>query len=175
MALFWQLAPRPRCSKSWKNILHSRGLRCPETIFISHENTNFIFSVFRMVEGEAKTSKIMGCCKATFAFLPALKIGTFRKKWTWEWVFKTSLFVHLALYYYFFFLSRVNLLFLCMFLNDAKRELQKNVDLEWRTVQKVTFCLYVWKPVSPEIFSFSVLFSIITHERLHKICFSTSS
>ena len=28
-----------------------------------------------------------------------------------------------------------------MFLNDAKQELQKTFDLEWRTVQKTTFCL----------------------------------
>ena len=45
--------------------------------FISHENANFLFSVVRMVQGEAKTPKIMGCCRANFAFLPALKIGTF--------------------------------------------------------------------------------------------------
>ena len=55
-------------------------LRCPETLFISHENANFLFSVFRVVQGEAKTPKIMGCCRANFAFLHALKIGTFRGK-----------------------------------------------------------------------------------------------
>ena len=37
----------------------------------------FFFSVVRMVQGEAKTPKIMGCCRANFAVLPALKIGTF--------------------------------------------------------------------------------------------------
>ena len=52
-------------------------LRCPGTVFISHENANFLFSVFRVVQGEAKTPKIMGCCRANFAFLHALKIGTF--------------------------------------------------------------------------------------------------
>ena len=67
--------------------------------FHCHENANFLFSVFRVVQGEAKTPKIMGCCRANFAFLPALKIGTFSGKWTWEWVVKTSLFVHLALYF----------------------------------------------------------------------------
>ena len=36
---------------------------CPETLFISHEDANFLFSVFRMVQGEAKTPKIMGCCR----------------------------------------------------------------------------------------------------------------
>ena len=35
-------------------------LRCPETLFISHENANFLFSAFRVVQGEAKTPKIMG-------------------------------------------------------------------------------------------------------------------
>ena len=54
-------------------------LRCPGTLFISHENANFLFSVVRMVQGEAKKPKIMGCCRANFAFLPALKIGTFNK------------------------------------------------------------------------------------------------
>ena len=56
------------------------GLRCPGTLFISHEHANFLFSVFRVVQGEAKTPKIMGCCRAIFAFLQALKIGTFRGK-----------------------------------------------------------------------------------------------
>ena len=93
-------------SVGWKK---NAGLRCPETLFISHENANFLFSVFRVVQGEAKTPKIMGCCRANFAFLHALKIGTFRGKWTLEWVIKTSHFVLLALY---FFLSPVSLLFL---------------------------------------------------------------
>ena len=74
-------------------------LRCPGTLFISHEHANFLFSVFRVVQGEAKTQKIMGCCRAIFAFLHALKIGTFRGKWTLEWVFKTSQFFRLALYF----------------------------------------------------------------------------
>ena len=52
-------------------------LRCSETLSISHENANILFSVFRMVQGEAKTPKIMWCCRANFAFLPAQKIGTF--------------------------------------------------------------------------------------------------
>ena len=58
-----------------------------------------LFSVFRVVQGEAKTPKIMGCCRANFAFLHALKIGTFRGKWTLEWVIRTSHFVLLALYF----------------------------------------------------------------------------
>ena len=76
------------------------SLRCPETLFISHENANFLFSVFRVVQGEAKTPKIMGCCRANFAFLHALKMGTFRGKWALEWVIKTSHFVLLALYFF---------------------------------------------------------------------------
>ena len=59
----------------------------------------FFFSVFRVVQYEAKTPKLMGCCRANFAFLRALKIGTFREKWTYyiEWAFKTSCFVRLAI------------------------------------------------------------------------------
>ena len=45
------------------------NLRCPETLFISHENAFFPFSVFTVVQGEAKTPKIMGCCRGSFAFL----------------------------------------------------------------------------------------------------------
>ena len=63
-----------------KLIEQGDGLRYPETLFISHENANFLFSVFRVVQGEAKTTNIMGCCRANFAFLHALKIGTFRGK-----------------------------------------------------------------------------------------------
>ena len=84
---------------AWMSKTQLSFLRCPETLFISHENANFLFSVFRVVQGEAKTPKIMGCCRANFAFLHALKIGTFRGKWTPEWVFKTSHFVCLALYF----------------------------------------------------------------------------
>ena len=128
----------PSCTSCATDIVFSiswsrqepRGLRCPETPFLSHENTNFLFSVFRVVQGEAKTSKIMGCCKANFAFLRALKIGTFRGKWTLEWVFKTSYFFRLALY----FLINSKLAFLCMLLNDAWRKLHKTFDLERRTV-----------------------------------------
>ena len=54
---------------------------------------------FRVVQGEAKTPKIVGCCRASFAFLHPLKIGSFRGKWTLEWVIKTSHFVLLALYF----------------------------------------------------------------------------
>ena len=61
-----------------------------------------------------------------------------------------------------------------MFLNDALRKLQKKFNLERRTVQKITFCLYVWKRLLPENFSFSVLFSKVTHEHSKKIRFSTS-
>ena len=62
------------------NDLSTLSLRRPETLFISHENANFLFSAFRVVHAEAKTPKIMGCCRANFAFLHALKIGTFREK-----------------------------------------------------------------------------------------------
>ena len=52
----------------------------PEPLFISHENAIFLFSVFRVVQGETKTPKIMGRCRANFALLRALKISTFRGK-----------------------------------------------------------------------------------------------
>ena len=56
-------------------------LRCPGTLFISHENANFLFSVFRVVQGEAKNTKNNGgVAGQIFAFLHALKIGTFRGK-----------------------------------------------------------------------------------------------
>ena len=51
---------------------------------------------------------------------------------------------------------------------------KKMFELERRTVQKITFCLYDWKPIYPEFFSFSVPFSIITHEHQKNIRFSTS-
>ena len=59
------------------NDLSTLPLRCPETLFISHENPNFLFSAFSIAHAETKTPKIIGCCRANFAFLPALKIGTF--------------------------------------------------------------------------------------------------
>ena len=66
---------------------------------IFKRQANFLFSVFRVVQSEAKTPKIMGCCRANFAFSHTLKIGTFRGKWTLEWVIRTSHFVLLALYF----------------------------------------------------------------------------
>ena len=53
----------------------------------------------KMVRGEVKTAKINGCCRVTFAFLHALKIGIFRWKWTSEWVFKTLHLLHPAIYF----------------------------------------------------------------------------
>ena len=67
------------CAPIFHNVARF-NLRCPETLFISHEHANFLFSVFRVVQGEPKTPKIMGCCRAILAFLHALKIGTFRGK-----------------------------------------------------------------------------------------------
>ena len=63
-------------------------------------DANFLFSVFNVVQGEAKTPEIMGCCRANFALLHALKVGTFRGKWALEWVFKTSNFFRLAVYFF---------------------------------------------------------------------------
>ena len=58
-------------------------LMCPETPFVSHENPNFLFSVFRVVQGEAKTPKIMGCCKALIFF-------TCCKDWLFSWKIRIS-------------------------------------------------------------------------------------
>ena len=63
-------------------------------------DANFLFSVFNVVQGEAKTPEIMGFCRANFALLHALKVGTFRGKWALEWVFKTSNFFRLAVYFF---------------------------------------------------------------------------
>ena len=108
------------------------------------------FSVIRVVQGEAKTPKIMGCCRANFAFLPAWKIGIFRGKWTLEWVFKTSLFVRLALYFCIIIIKRKTCFFFaCLSTMPSENCKKKTFDLEWRTVQKITFCLYMYvcKPV----------------------------
>ena len=102
----------------------------------------FSFSVFRVVQGEAKTPKIMGCCRANFAFLHALKIGTFRGKWTLEWVIKTSHFVLLALY----FLITSKLAFSLIASHRCLVRTAKNVWVR-APVQKITFCLYDWKPI----------------------------
>ena len=119
------------------SVSRMQALRCPETLFISYENANFLFSVFRVVQGEAKTPKIMGCCRANFAFLHALKIGTFRGKWTLEWVFKTSHFVCPALY----FLFNSKLAFYLIVLNDTLRELQKDVEFRAQNSAKNNFFL----------------------------------
>ena len=58
-----------------------------------------------------------------------------------------------------------------MSLNDGQRKLQKKVWFRAKNSAKNNFCLYVWKPVLPENFSFSVPFSKITHEHSKKIRF----
>ena len=71
----------------WRSVSHQdnqisgslTSLRCPETLFISHENANF-FSVVRVVQGEAKASKNNGVLQGKVCLLPALKIGTFSGK-----------------------------------------------------------------------------------------------
>ena len=120
----------------WKRVF-----RCPQTLFISHENANFLFSVYRVVQGEAKTPKIMGCCRANFAFLHALKIGTFRGKWTLEWVFRTSHFIRLALF------NSELAFFLACSSTMPSGNCKKMFELDRRTEQKITFCLYDWKPI----------------------------
>ena len=54
-------------------------LRCPETLFISHEEANFLFSVFRVVQGEAKNTKNNGVLQGKFC------IFTFPKDWHFSW------------------------------------------------------------------------------------------
>ena len=88
------------------------ALRCPGTLFISDKHANFLFSVFRVVQGEAKTPTIIGCWRAIFAFLHALKIGTFRGQWTLEWVFKTSQFF--PLFFFFLINSKLAFFFACL-------------------------------------------------------------
>ena len=88
-----------------------------------------------------------------FAFLPACKIGTFHRKMNIRMSVQNLTFRLLALHPF----IKVKLFVLCMFLSDALREQRKTFDLERRTVQKITFCLCVWKPIQPENFSSSVL------------------
>ena len=117
-------------------------LRCPGTLFISHEHANFLFSVIRVVQGEAKTPKLMGCCRAIFAFLHALKIGTFRGKWTLEWVFKTSHFFRLALY----ILINSKLAFSLHVSERCLTGTAKNFWFRAPNSVKNNFCFFVWKP-----------------------------
>ena len=66
-------------------------------------------------------------------------------------------------------------LYACFFFNCfstmPSENCKKMFELDRTTVQKTTFCLYDWKPILPELFSFSVPFSIITHEHLKKFVF----
>ena len=140
-------------SKMTKNSNQGGGpaLRCPETLFIYHENANFLFSVVRVVQGEAKTPEMMGCCRANFAFLPALKIGTFGGKWTLEWMFKASLFARLALY---FFNLQKTCFFFAWFSTMPSGNCKRTFDLEWRIVQKNNFLLLCLKTCSAWKFLF---------------------
>ena len=104
----------------------------------------FFFQSLGWFRGEAKTPKIIGCCRAIFAFLPALKMGTFLGKWTLEWVFIISLFVQLALY---FLNQQQTCFFFDCFLTMPNRNCKDMFDLERWTVQKITFCLSGWKPI----------------------------
>ena len=80
---------------------------------------------FSIAHGETKTPKIIGCCRASFAFLPALKIGTFRR-----WKMNIGVTVQNLTFRppgSSFFESMVKLFFLCMFFNDAKQKMLKMV------------------------------------------------
>ena len=145
----------PPCPPELQKRLPWIGLRCPETIFISHENATFLFSVFGVVQEEAKTPKLMGCCKAKFAFSHALKIGTFRGKWTLEWVIKTSHFVLLALY----FLITKNLAFSLIASERCVARTAKNVwDRVQNSAKKKTFASTIWNLFSLN-FSLSLFLS----------------
>ena len=107
----------------------------------------------------------MGCCRANFAFLHASIIGTFCGKWTLEWLFKTSHFAHLALY---FFNPWSNCFCFAYFSTMPGRKCKNMFRLERKTVQKINFPLHVWKPIYLEVCSFPVPFSITTHEHSKK-------
>ena len=62
----------------WFHSLHLDGKSRPETLFISHEQANFLFSVFRVVQGEAKTQK-NGVLQGNFC------IFTCPKDWHFSW------------------------------------------------------------------------------------------
>ena len=122
-------------------------LRCPETRFISHEKANILLSVLRVVQGEAKTPKIMRCCRAVFAFLHALKIGTFRRKVP-IFISTVEMNIRMSVQNVTFRSPRtVNLLFPCMFLNDAHRELQKNIWFRAQNSAKYNFLPPCLQPI----------------------------
>ena len=126
----------------------SLWLRCPETLFISHENANFLFSVLRVDPGEAKTPlswKMSTRRSVQNARLPG------------------SLFFYQQYKACFFFA--------CFSTMPSEYCKKKTLDLKCRTVQKIPFGPYDWKPIWPEHFSFSVPFSIITHEHPKKSFF----
>ena len=136
---FWQ-------QKVWtQRPSREEKLRCPETLFISHENANFSFSVFRVVQGGAKTPKIMGCCRAILHFYMP-------KDWhfSWKMNIRTSVQnVTFRLPGFLFFLINSKLAFSLIVSQRwyLAGTAKKTLDLERRTMQKRTFCLYDWKPI----------------------------
>ena len=80
----WSRNSQHKIIQQWdyglKEVFSLLGVKVSRDTFISHENANFLFSVFRVGQGESKTPKIIGCCRTNFAFLPALDICTFRGK-----------------------------------------------------------------------------------------------
>ena len=80
---------------------------------------------------------------------------------------KTSHFVLLALY----FLITSKLAFSLIASQRCLARTAKNVWVWAQNSAKITFCLYDWKPIKPELFSFSAPFSIITHEHQKKFVF----
>ena len=68
------------CKNSIMKLFVFSIIRCPETLFISHENANFLFSAFSIIQGETKTPKIMGCCRANFRIFTCLEDGHFSWK-----------------------------------------------------------------------------------------------
>ena len=72
-----------RCANDAFSTSFRATLRCPETLFISHENANFLFSVFRVVQGEAKNTKNNGVFQGKFC------IFTCPKDWHFSWKMNT--------------------------------------------------------------------------------------
>ena len=58
---------------------HTHTIKVSRDTFISHENANFPFSVFRVVQGEAKTPKINGLLQSKFC------IFTCPRDWHFSW------------------------------------------------------------------------------------------
>ena len=150
---------------------HDSTLRCPDQqkhFSFPIKTQIFFFQSLQWFMVRPKPTKSNGVLQSKFCIFTCPKDWHL---WTLEWVFKTLRSFRLA---HCFLINSKRAFYLLVSQQCITGTAKKHVRLGVQNSVKITFCLFVWKPLQSENFSFSVSLSKITHEHSKIVRFSTS-